>query len=275
MNTLKKSTIEWIKTVTCCPVPVSPREWRARRAGVRVFANSVPKAGTHLLLRPLSLAPVIAPRFRRHVDEKTPRLQRRLAHIHRGQVLTGHLFWSADREQLLDQQNIRTFLMIRDPRDIAVSGVNYITKKARYHRLTPYYRSLATDSERLLAQIQGISGSRLPDGLPSLPLAKQIRDYLGWLHAANCLLVRFEDLIGPAGGGDRDRQHDTVRKILAHLGLTLRADEVEKIADAVFYPGSHTFRKGQIGDWKNHFTPVHEQAFADSAGDLLEQLGYS
>lgn len=34
------------------------------------------------------------------------------------------------------------------------------------------------------------------------------------------------------------------------------------------------YRKGVAGDWANHFTPVHAEAFRAHFGDLLERLGY-
>jgi hypothetical protein len=34
------------------------------------------------------------------------------------------------------------------------------------------------------------------------------------------------------------------------------------------------FRKGQAGDWRNHFTPRHVRFFKDHYGDLLLKLGY-
>ena len=34
------------------------------------------------------------------------------------------------------------------------------------------------------------------------------------------------------------------------------------------------YRKGQPGDWRNHFTPEHTARFAQEFGDLLITLGY-
>lgn len=34
------------------------------------------------------------------------------------------------------------------------------------------------------------------------------------------------------------------------------------------------YRKGEPGDWRNHFTPAVEQAFRERFGDLAERLGY-
>ena len=34
-------------------------------------------------------------------------------------------------------------------------------------------------------------------------------------------------------------------------------------------------RKGVAGDWRNHFTPAVEAAFAGTTGDLVRRLGYA
>jgi hypothetical protein len=39
-------------------------------------------------------------------------------------------------------------------------------------------------------------------------------------------------------------------------------------------PSSH-YRKGVAGDWVNHFTPAHAEAFEERFGDLLPRLGYA
>jgi hypothetical protein len=38
-------------------------------------------------------------------------------------------------------------------------------------------------------------------------------------------------------------------------------------------PESH-YRKGEPGDWRNHFTPQIADAFRDAYGDLVARLGY-
>lgn len=35
-----------------------------------------------------------------------------------------------------------------------------------------------------------------------------------------------------------------------------------------------TFRKGQIGSWKTHFTDEHKRIFKAISGDLLTETGY-
>jgi hypothetical protein len=86
--------------------------------------------------------------------------------------------------------------------------------------------------------------------------------------------VQFEKLVGPLGGGTRQAQYGEIRRIAAHLSIALDTDEVEDIAENVYYHRSSTFRKGIVGDWKNHMTPEHKAAFKEVAGQLLVDLGY-
>ncbi len=88
------------------------------------------------------------------------------------------------------------------------------------------------------------------------------------------MLVRFEDLIGEQGGGSRDRQVRTVRKIAHHLGTPLDFRETKRVADRAFSSDSKTFRKRKVGDWRNHFTKRHVDAAKRTLGDVLIQLGY-
>jgi hypothetical protein len=107
------------------------------------------------------------------------------------------------------------------------------------------------------------------------PVGDVLRRYAGWLdHAAVCV-VRFEDLIGERGGGDVERQIAAIQRIADHLDLDLSKERCRGIADRVFSTRTPTFRRGGSGGWKKHFKPVHLEAFAEQAGDLLERYGYA
>jgi len=101
-----------------------------------------------------------------------------------------------------------------------------------------------------------------------------IESVLPWLDEPSCLTIRFEDLIGSAGGGSDKKQIQTVASIVKYLGINLSDKVIEEIAAKTFYPGARTFRKGQIGDWRNYFTEEHKQAFKEVKGDILIRLGY-
>jgi hypothetical protein len=250
-------------------------ERRALRYGPRVLANSIPKSGTHLLRNVLKQLPNIVPRWIYHIDHQIPGFMLQINAIKGGQCVTAHLPWSPPLEKLLNRRNVKTFLMVRDLRDICVSAAYYGTYRDKSHRLYPYYRSLPSDNERLMASIAGIEGHQLPDGVRSKSWGEHAEGFLPWFNVHDCLVVRFEDLVGESGGGSKTRQLDTVKLIVNHLDMELSHAALEKIATNAFSINAKTYRKGQIGDWQNHFNSAHKQVFKKTAGKTLIAMGYT
>jgi len=245
---------------------------QARRAPL-VVANSVPKAGSHLLARCLDLMGLVNSRQHVHYLHSRSHMIKAFHRVRPGEFLTAHLPYDAFVARLVHDIQARMVVIIRDPRDVVVSHVHYVTYKDKNHRLRAYYRRLPNDHARLMTSIRGIPAS--PDApyiyLPDID--QRFQGILRWReHGA--YVVRFEDLIGPQGGGDAQRQRDEIQAIARHIGWPLTSEQVERIAQALFYQRSATFRKGIIGDWKRHFTDEHKRAFKEVAGDLLIRLGY-
>lgn len=255
-------------------IPLNSQERRAFRDGSRIFANSIPKSGTNLLKRILHLTPCTAPRWTYQIDQSCLDLFRQVRRTRRGQLITAHLGWSGGLSELLKQEEFCTFLMVRDLRDIAVSAAFYIGGKDKSHRLHTYFKCLKSDAERLTASIVGIEGHLLRDGIRSKSIGEHADSYLSWLDEPDCLVLRFEDLIGDKGGGDDNKQLETVRAVVQHLGLSLTNGQVRNIAQNAFSTTARTFRKGIIGDWRNHFTEKHKKQFKETAGEALIKMGY-
>ncbi|MGQ4646876.1 sulfotransferase domain-containing protein [Lyngbya aestuarii] len=256
------------------PLPLSIQELNASLSGPKVFASSFPKGGTNLLVRVLYLLPLLSPRLHYHVDNHTPQLIQKLSAIRGGQYLSGHVYWSPEIIDTLTTKNIRTLFVIRDLRDIAVSNAYYISYKEPEHRLHKYFSSLKSDAERLMASIVGVDGKLLKDGIRSKSIGEHATAYAPWLDEENCLTVRFEDLIGSSGGGSDEKQVETIRTITHHLGLNVSEYQINQIADKTFFKKSLTFHKGQIGNWRNHFTEEHKRVFREIAGEALMKFGY-
>ncbi len=53
-----------------------------------------------------------------------------------------------------------------------------------------------------------------------------------------------------------------------------RGQAVAALAAGIAPRKSGTFRKGQPGEWREHFTEENKARFKAVAGDLLERLGY-
>jgi hypothetical protein len=267
----------------------------------RVIANSIPKAGTHLLKKCLSLFPGLS-YANAHLEVNLPveAMSGLLSAAADGGVVTAHLPYQKAYAQLFEELCYKTLLIIRDPRDVAVSFSYYVTNTTD-HYLNTYYRNLSSDDERLMVSIVGIREKLVPGAETGLRTCNLIspdflsletgenselflqalsgindlyKAFLKWSAETTNCTVRFESLIGPTGGGSRETQVREIGRIAKHLGVRLSTEDVECIAEGTFDPKSPTFRQGIVGDWKNHFSPEHKKVFKDMAGRLLIDLGY-
>lgn len=249
----------------------------------RLLCNSIPKSGTHALSRLLDLYPSVmgAGRHLRqhelgldgsHVDPWRL-VAAELAKVGPGKYATSHLPAAPELREVLSRLGFRTLFMVRDPRDMLISYMFYVMGRER-HRL---HRRLAgaysTDDERLMALIEGVEAdTAFGSGVPSA--SERLDDYLGWIGWPLALTCRFEDLIGPRGGGDAHRQLELIESVGRFINRPVSREQAQDIAAAVWSPKSITFRKGKIGDWVNHFGPQHKQALKKRVGHHLVSLGY-
>lgn len=266
----------------------SPNRIISRLGGPRVFANSVPKSGTNLLAKCLFLFPYLRPsgplhRLRiagRHVHMNYNRngdsddFRQKLDKTKAGQYMTGHVFYTEENSNILEQEPIRSILIIRDPRDVAVSHYHWVTEKNTSHRLHDYYVNLPDDDARLMASIKGVSGKYADDGNRFEGVLEWMDSFYKWNAENYNLTVKFEDLIGPNGGGDKQSQKEAIQKISEHIGKPISEKRVDYIANNLFDTESSTFRKGLIGDWENEFNERHKEAFKQKSSNMLTELGY-
>jgi hypothetical protein len=85
-------------------------------------------------------------------------------------------------------------------------------------------------------------------------------------------LVRYEEL-------KRDPAIEIAR-LFEFVGLEATPAFVAEVADASDFrhhrstgTGRHT-RRGEVGDWRNHFSPADDELFRELAGDVFEAVGY-
>jgi sulfotransferase 6B1 len=268
---------------------------------MRVVANSVPKSGTNLLSRLLVLLGLeqkrrlwIHPRlvsgrfssarqfFRAREPEKvtvgvvTPQqigrrwLARRLSRVPNGCFVNAHCIYTPELAELFRGEGLKTVCLLRDPRDLAVSQMHYLKhnppKNFSAHEA---FIALSSDQERLLVCIRGgeLGGRKLQS------LDQRYRQFLGWEQDEGAVVVKFEDLVGPRGGGSAEVQRQAVERVATHVGISVNERTMRLVEENLFGVG-RTFRKGQIGGWREEFSPEHERAAKEVAGPLLVELGY-
>lgn len=271
-----------------------------------VFGNAMPKSGSHLINQVLQgltrIGPFVNPGFppvnRTEENRKLPD-EAVLANIRRmrpGDIGYGYIGAQEPFLSTLTQPQYATIFVYRDPRDMIISHIFYATQMHAGHWMHQYYtETLHTMEERIQAAIQGVQepGSELT------PVRRRYETYLGWLDQPAVLSLRFEELIlnrevalgrildyveqrgiglqtanVVATKDENDLSGRVVRNNSSRSTSAQRAWAVAELSKAIAPHKSGTFRKGQPGNWKEHFTDANKALFKELVGDLLIHLGY-
>lgn len=240
---------------------------------------SFPKSGTHLLDQILLGFSKVAPfstrlhSFYAEYEGESGRKRspgQDLAWLHSlgpGDIASAHLFARPEAVERVCSSKFVPYFIFRDPRDVVVSHVFYVTDMEERHVHHDYYASLPDFDSRLTASILGRpdAGVEFPD------IAARFAPYLGWLHRPEVLTIHFEQLIHDRPGAlGRILDH-----LLTRLPLTIPRPQILESLEASINPKrSPTFRSGKTGEWAKHFTPEHKRIFKEVAGNLLVNLGY-
>jgi len=240
---------------------------------------SFPKSGTHLLDQILLGFNRVAPFSRRlhsfyaeyegeSGHKRTPQQAMAwLDSLRPRDVASAHLFARPDAVACITSSAFVPYFIFRDPRDVVVSHVFYVTEMETRHVHHDYYQSLPNFNARLKVSIVG----RPDTNIEFSNIAARFAPYLGWLDQPSVMKIHFEDLI--------DDRTLTLNRILDHFlaRVPLQASRrliLEALESSINPSKSPTFRSGKTGEWKKHFTDENKKIFKDAAGDLLVRLGY-
>ncbi len=241
---------------------------------------SFPKSGTHLLDQVLLGFGAFAPFSRRlhsfYAEYEGKSGQKRppeaalrwLDGLRPLDVASAHLFARPQAVTRVCSPRFVPYFIYRDPRDVVVSHVFYVTELAPDHVHHRYYtESLQTFDERLRVSILG-----LPDAAVEFPdIAARFAPYVGWLSRPEVLCLQFEAFIQQR----RSALAQVADHFLQRVPLDVPRERLIDALEAAIQPRkSPTFRSGKTGEWRRYFTEGHKRLFKEVAGDLLIQLGY-
>lgn len=230
----------------------------------KVAIVTAPKSGTHLLKKLLKL-----------LDEDQDYLV-----LHSDEFL--------HQEDYLEKYP-RRILLIRDPRDVCISWVNYVdnglTKKRKH--FPQKLLDLPSEKkeswlqlsfqEKLLHVIRKSADkawqeAKLDTSFVEYPILPY-EDAVTLSRLDHTLVIKFENLVGPQGGGSTQAQKEEILKIIDFLQLDIPPQKLENTI-ANLFGGTDTFHQGQIGKWKKVFTRKHKKVFKKKRNDLLTIFGY-
>lgn len=244
-----------------------------------VFGNAMPKSGSHLINQVLQglteigpfvnsgFPPVNRTEDNRQLSERA--ILEKLYQMMPGDISYGYLGARDNYFEALNRPGIGSIFVYRDPRDMIISHVFYATEMFEDHGMHRYYNEkLSTMEERINAAIGGVEEA----GFELKGVRARYEGYVGWREQPSILCLRFEDL--------RLELESSLNRILDYLEnrgyqpKIDRHDAVNILARAIQPQKSGTFRKGQPGSWREHFTQKNIGFFKESTGNLLVELGY-
>src|SRR5512140_1794267 len=168
-----------------------------------LLSISFPKSGTHLLDQILLGFSQVAPfstrlhSFYAEYDGDTGRkrgddeTRACLDSLRPLDIPSAHLFARPEVVQRVATPAFVPYFIFRDPRDVAVSHVFYVTDMEAHHVHHEYYQSLPDFNARLNVSILG----RPDAGIEFPNIAARFAPYLGWLEETCVLKVHFEELV--------------------------------------------------------------------------------
>jgi hypothetical protein len=261
-----------------------------------ILINSLPKSGTHLLAKALELLPKINSsgiwiehskykEYQNYTEFDSSKIpigidwprqvnlndvEKEFLKINPGQFITGHIPYSQQLGESFIKNRVKTFLILRDPRDVVVSHAKYVATEQQ-HFLYDQYQQL-NEEDRLLRSIIGI-GRYNSFKTKLLNINERFQSVLPWMKENYNCTIYFEKLVGAKGGGTDEIQIEELRKIISHLEIPYTVSHVENIRTHLF-GGTRTFQKGVIGRWRDCFNNMHKDVFKDVAGQLLVDLNF-
>jgi hypothetical protein len=213
----------------------------------KIFVNSFPKSGSHLLYHILGFSKY----------ETTSYPIPGISVFETAQVIIkfkeGWYAGHAPHTPELHSDKVRIFLR-RHPGDVIVSWRHFLNKVRDIDKRGPFNFPLLAD--------QGQDIHESDDQLSFLithtkPMMEKL---IGWMDE-DVHKLRYEDLLTKP------------RKVLAPLVKDVGVS-IHVMMDRVKFRGGDTFRAGRIGDWKNEFEKYHVDKFKSSFGEIMDAFEY-
>lgn len=173
-----------------------------------------------------------------------------------------HCHGAEKNVQELDQASIPYVVLYRDPRDVSVSHYHYVMSTP-WHGDYKYLKDLPLEEG-----IRYFINKRLPE------FALWMRSWRDNRNDATSLMISYEELLNDT--------ESVLKRILHLFELEASDSEIRTFVEQNSFKRmsegnlkrSGFFRKGQAGDWVNHYTDSLKQCFKDVEPDLLIEFGY-
>jgi hypothetical protein len=198
-----------------------------------------------------------APAFERVLDG--------LAAMPDNTYLHGHFVFDAELHRRTREAGISIVFLYRDPRAALPSLAHFLLDR----------NEPATLARRLPSRDLGAALRFLVDGdAEAPPFADFYTPYEGWKDAEDVIVVRFEDIIGPRGGGSLGVQLGVLTPLAERIGWSGDPSRLATAIGGTFNPGAGTFRRGTIDGWRDDLRELRGTVQWERVRALARRWGY-
>jgi Sulfotransferase domain len=250
----------------------------AGKSSSYVICNSVPKAGTYLLVE-------LVKALGGHVDIGYHTYSSSISKVHangsfdyeraipaplwasalsQGYLCASHTEYCPHLEQyFLGRKEHKMLFIVRDPRDLVISWVDFVYNSTAYPKMRKWNRY----SREAGSAAYPDDASRISSCIVSIPKSGLL-NYLSWLDSPACLTVRFEDLFSELT--ERDPSVVTfpaLHSICDYLDLPRRSPS--ELAGVLGHGLTSSGRIEKVGVYRHRMTPDH---FALLREEIFQRL---
>lgn len=247
---------------------------------------TVPKSGSHMIIKALHFLTGASPVWHTHFPSRyyiSPK--------------DGFLYTHLCISDMLEDNyaalpNLKKIINIRDLRDVCVSMVHHICTNlwpGMSAEMRNEFKKWSFNDQLLFViqydydihEVAAFAPNSLQISIGKI--ADQVKKFS---EDPSCLVCRYEDLVGPGGGGTKEAQLKELIRIskylklnveestLAEIGDYLYGDEINPFGKGDLVHFQSTFNNGKMGKWREVFTEEHKKAFKERLGEALIALGY-
>lgn len=187
------------------------------------------------------------------------------------QFLTGHCLCCEALNFTLTQLAYSHLFILRDPRAVIANLLPFILDNTRsnQHFLEADFRTM-TPNQQLSFLLDG--GYAFKAGVEIKPFAEVYCKMLAWCNQPDCLVIRYEDLVGEPGGGSVERQMDAIQLIAATLDIPLDQAMLAQLQQMT-HP-TQSSKISHIEAWRRQLSGETIEYLIEHCKSLCQQAGY-
>jgi hypothetical protein len=194
-----------------------------------------------------------------------------LSGVQRDEYIPAHIPWSPALPAVMPEVNCRHIVILRDPRALLLSLLFDSHPMPRF-----LIRPFAAMSAEAQLEFMLSGGAVAESEMTLQAFASVYRSMLKWQDCAGCLVVRYEDLSGPQGGGSQQQQWAALQQMAAFLDLPVLTRDTSTPARlaTITDPSVGVFRTDQAAQWSDTVGEKLVKRVMHGCQALAEEAGY-